>query len=91
MIDLLNVLPKSVSIPLATLALGGGAVYGLEHRYMTVADFTKSYVLILKREIRDLRKEAAAASGREKEILEEELQRLIDELCIEHPDDAYCR
>ena len=92
LIELLGMLPSSVQIVIASLFVGGGAVAGLEARYMTVSDFTKSYVLDLKAEIRAIKNELKAEdlTDRERESLEEELEELIDELCYENPEDRYC-
>jgi len=91
MIELLAVIPKSVQIVVASILLGAGAVSGLETRYMTVSDFTKSYVLDLKAAIRDLRNDLQVAqSDRERAWLREQIELLLDELCYEMPSDPYC-
>ena len=91
--DLLGFLPKTVQIAVASLVIGGGAIFGAESRYMTVADFTKSYILDLKREIRTLENELrdSTLTARERQRLNEQLQALLDELCYELPNDPYCK
>ncbi len=89
--DLLAFLPKSVALTIAAMVLGAGTLAGLESRYVTQSDFHKSYVLQLKREIRELRKELAEESDPERIAdLEYDLAELIDELCIEAPEDREC-
>ena len=89
--NLLNFVPKPVAAGVVIFVLGGGAVVGMEMRYMTVAEFTKSYVLDLKSEIRDLRDDLKdAETERERRLIQEDIDRLIDELCEERPDDRMC-
>ena len=90
--DLLKIIPEAARVPIVFLLLGSLGVYGAEARYMTVDQFTKSYVLDLKSEIRDIQKELRddSLSDREREMLEDLLNELIDELCYEAPDDPYC-
>ena len=92
MLTLLDALPTGIKTTVALVAVGGAATFAAESRYMTVADFTKSYVLNLKSEIRDIRKELRDAdlSEREREVLEDLLDELIDELCYEMPNDNLC-
>jgi hypothetical protein len=92
-IDLLKQLPTAVQICAVSVLLGGAVVYAAESRYMTVGQYTKSYVLDLKAEIRAIRNELErdeADPGTE-ELLEEQLEALLDELCYEVPNDPYCR
>lgn len=90
--DALTLLPKSVALSIASIVIGAGAFAGLEVRYVTASDFQKSYVLQLKREIRELRREIADAedAGEPTDRLEDYLAELIDELCLEMPDDREC-
>jgi hypothetical protein len=92
-IDLVKLIPVPVQIAVVSMVLGGVAFAGLETRYMTVSDFTKSYVLDLKKAIREieyvLREEDL--TERERRDLEMELEELIDELCYEKPDDRLCQ
>lgn len=83
----LNVIPKPV-----LLMLAGGMVVGYaEVRFMTVADFTKSYVLDLKAAIRDYRADLKGAeTDRERALIQEQIDALLDELCEERPKDPYC-
>ena len=91
-LDLLGLIPKPIALCLASLVIGGGGFAALETRYVTTSDFTKSYVLQLKREIRELRKEIAAErDDRRRADLEEDLAALLDELCVEMPADRECR
>lgn len=92
-LDLLALLPKSVQILVAGLLIGGIAFAAHEERYMTIGDYTKSYVLNLKAEIRAIRKDLkdSSLSSGEKERLQEQLQQLLDELCYESPKDTYCK
>lgn len=92
MLGLLDAVPASVKGGIALLLLGGMGVFGAESRYMTVDDFTKSYILDLKAEIREIQKELRfeELTEREKLWLEEQLEALLDELCYEVPDDPYC-
>jgi len=92
MIDLLKMIPESLRMAIVFIILGGGAVLAAEARYMTVDQFTKSYVLDLKSEIRDIQRELREGelTERERELLEEQLAELIDALCYELPDDPYC-
>ena len=58
---------------------------------MTVGQYTKSYVLDLKREIRNIRKDLGRDIDPEiRQMLEDQLAEMIDELCYEMPDDPYC-
>lgn len=92
-LDLIKLIPAQLQIGLACLVLGGLAFAGLETRYMTVSDYTKSYVLDLKKAIREIQNNLRNMdlTERERLHLEMELQELIDELCYEKPDDKiYC-
>jgi len=93
LLDFLRLVPVPVQIAIAGIVLGGAAFAGHEVRYMTVSDFTKSYVLDLKREIRELQKELADPDllPRVREMLIEQLDDMVDELCYEVPDDPYCK
>lgn len=92
MLDVLNFVPKSVQAAIACLVLGGIAVYAAESRYMTVAQYTKSYVLDLKSEIRAIQTDLRDPDIPEdtKRYLREQLEVLLDDLCYEVPDDPYC-
>ena len=92
MMEMLGLIPESVRIPILFVALGAGGTFAAESRYMTVADYTKSYVLNLKSEIREIQKELTDPDidPEHAEKLLEQLEALIDELCYERPDDAYC-
>lgn len=93
LLDLINLIPKELQIGIACLVIGGVAFAGLETRYMTVSDYTKSYVLDLKKAIREIQNDLRSLdlTERERLHLEMELQELIDELCYERPDDKiYC-
>ena len=85
MMEFLSLIPKSAQVVIASLALGGAAVFGLESRYVTASQFTKNYVLTLKQEIREVRKllKDTNLTEHEREMLEEDLAELIDELCYE--------
>lgn len=90
--SVLTVLPKSVSIPLVFAMAGGFGFWAHEVRYMTVADFTKSYILDLKREIRENRNDLAVTTDtRARAIIIENIEALLDELCLEMPTDTYCK
>lgn len=90
--DALSFLPKGVALTIASIIIGAGAFAGMETRYVTSGQFQKSYVLQLKREIRELRREIREAedAGEPTERLEDYLAELIDELCLEMPDDREC-
>lgn len=90
---LLGLMPKSVQILIAGLLFGGIAFAAHEQRYMTVGQFTKSYVLALKAEIRNIKKDLAdqLLDDRVREILVEQLALMIDDLCYEMPSDVYCK
>lgn len=89
---MLSYIPKPVAMTVAALVIGGGGALGLETRYMTVTDFTKSYVLDLKREIRALKNDLdEAESDRERRVIQEQIETLLDELCEERPDDPLCK
>ena len=72
---------------------GVGGAWAHEARYMTVSQYTKSYVLDLKSEIRQLQKDLQREniSDEVKELLREQLDEMLDELCYESPDDPYCK
>ena len=91
-IDFLKLIPVPIQIALASMIIGGTAFAGLETRYMTVSDFTKSYVLDLKSAIREIIRELENPdlTERERTWLEQELETLLDELCYEKPDDPLC-
>jgi hypothetical protein len=91
-LDFLKLIPVPIQICIASLVIGGVAFAGLESRYMTVADYTKSYVLDLKALIRDLKNDLRDEdlTPREREWIEADLQSLLDELCYERPDDRLC-
>jgi len=93
LLELLNLMPRAVQIAVAGILLGGLAFAGHEVRYMTVGQFTKSYVLDLKSEIRALQRELSNPDidARTKQILREQLDQMTDELCYEVPDDPYCK
>lgn len=92
-LKLIEAMPPSVRLLFIGLLLGGACFAGAESRYMTVADFTKSYILDLKGEIRQIRYELQnpELSQEHRHLLEEQLEELIDELCLEtgHKD-PYC-
>jgi hypothetical protein len=92
MTEMLGLIPESVRVPILFLIIGGGGAFAAESRYMTVADYTKSYVLNLKSEIREIQKELAdpEIDPDYRDMLMEQLEALVDELCYERPDDAYC-
>mgnify|MGYP001825919104 CR=1 FL=1 len=91
---LLELIPESLRIPIVCVILGGGGVAYAEARYMTVSDFTKSYVLDLKAEIRALERELRR-DGLDPEyvaMLREQLASMIAELCYETDNnDPYCK
>jgi hypothetical protein len=91
--DILNMLPPSVRWGALAGVLILGIAYGHETRYMTVGQYTKSYVLDLKAEIRAIRNELERddVDPVTEELLEEQLEALLDELCYEVPNDPYCR
>lgn len=91
-LDFIKLIPVPVQIAVASMVIGGVAFAGLETRYMTVSDFTKSYVLDLKKLIRDLSQdlEDPNLSDRERRWIQEELESLLDELCYEKPNDRLC-
>ena len=93
LLDVLKLIPVSVQIAVASMVIGGAAFAGLEVRYMTVSDFTKSYVLDLKREIREIwaELEREDLTERERQWLQDELESLLDELCYETPGDRLCQ
>lgn len=92
-IDLLNMMPKAIRLTLIGMLFGGLAFAGHEVRYMTVAQYTKSYILDLKAEIRETRRDLRSQDlpARVREILTENLAALIDELCYELPNDRECK
>lgn len=73
--------------------VAGGLIVGYaEIRFMTVADFTKSYVLDLKQAIRAARDDLKEAeTERERRLIQEDIESLLDELCEERPDDPWCK
>jgi hypothetical protein len=89
---LLEFIPKSAQVVIASLFVGGLSFAGMDARYMTVSDFTKSFVLDLKSEIRSLSKDIRDPELPEdvKEFMRDQLEELIDELCYQNPDDPYC-
>jgi hypothetical protein len=92
-LEILGLLPKAVQVAIAGMLFGGIAFAAHEQRYMTVGQYTKSYVLDLKREIRNIEKDLADSDlpARVRDVLKEQLDQMIDELCYEIPDDPYCR
>ncbi len=93
LLELLNLIPRAVQIAVAGILIGGLAFAGHEMRYMTVGQFTKSYVLDLKSEIRAIQRELndPDIDVRTKAILREQLDQMLDELCYEAPNDPYCK
>lgn len=91
-IDWIKILPTSIQIAVASIIIGATAVYAHETRYMTVSDFTKSYILDLKQAIREIVRtlESEDLSERERAMLENDLEALLDELCYEAPEDRLC-
>jgi len=91
--DLLAVIPKSVQVVIASGALGGIGYAAHEVRYMTVSDYMRGYLLELKSEIRQLKKDVERESidPEVRDVLEDQLFALLDELCLELPDDPYCK
>ncbi len=89
--DLLTLLPKSVALSVASIVIGAAAFAGMETRYVTAGAFQKSYVLQLKREIRELRRELRSETDPERRAdLEDDIAALIDVLCLEVPADREC-
>jgi len=91
--DFVKLLPTPVQITVAAVILGMSVTWAMESRYMTVSDFTRSYVLDLKSLIRDLHNDLKdeELTDREREWIEEEILSLTDELCYEMPDDRLCK
>lgn len=90
-VSLLSFLPKSVTLTIVAVLVGGLGFAGHEIRYMTVADFTKSYVLDIKNTIRSLRLDLRnAETDRERALIQADIDELIDELCYERPRDPMC-
>ena len=91
--ELINLMPRGIQIAIAGMLIGGLAFAGHEARYMTVGQFTKSYVLDLKAEIRNTKKDLAdqGLDVRLRELLVEQLESMLDDLCYEMPLDAYCK
>ena len=92
-LQLLALIPTTAQIMIASVLIGGAGVYAHESRYMTVGDFTKSYILELKSEIRQIKKDLGRENINQevKEMLREQLDTLIADLCYEAPDDPYCK
>lgn len=92
-LKLLAVIPSSVRVVIVAVVLGIGIAYAHETRYMTVSDFTKSYVLDLKKTIRELNYELRRPdlTPRERIFLEEQIANYVAELCYEMPSDPQCR
>ncbi len=93
LVDILKLCPTWAQIAVIALVVGVGGAWAHEARYMTVDQYTKSYVLDLKSEIRQIEKDLGRESISEdaKEILREQLEFMLDELCYEVPDDPYCK
>lgn len=93
LLKLFEYIPKPIAQAVALILLGVFAFAGTETRYMTVSDFTKSYILDLKSELRSLRKDIAddEIAADIKEHLREQFEALLDELCYETPTDSYCK
>ena len=93
LVDFIQLIPKELQIGIACLVIGGFAFAGMESRYMTVSDFTKSYVLDLKKLIRELKEDLKdpTLTARERHHLEMEIEELMDELCYEKPNDLWCK
>lgn len=91
-LELLGLLPKAMQIALAGILIGGVGFAAHEQRYMTVDQFTKSYVLDLRSAIREIQKDLANPdlNPEVREILTEQMALLVDELCYELPSDPYC-
>lgn len=91
--DFIKLLPTPIQITVAAVILGMSVTWAMESRYMTVSDFTKSYVLDLKSLLRDLNKDLQdeELTDREREWIEEEIESLTDELCYEMPEDRLCK
>lgn len=89
---ILGFMPKSVRLmaigAIAALAAGAAA----ESRYMKISDFTKSYILDLRSDIRAIKKDIEATQDdAARKVLEEQLERMLDDLCLEtRGDDPYC-
>jgi hypothetical protein len=92
-LDFLKMLPASVRWGAIVGLLVVGIAYGHEVRYMTVGQFTKSYVLDLKSLIREFRNDLKdpTLTPREREDIEEDIAALLDELCYEMPNDPECK
>jgi len=93
LLELLSLMPRAVQIAIAGILIGGVAFAAHETRYMTVSQFTKSYVLDLKSEIRAIRRDLSDPDidERTKQFLREQLDQMLDELCYEAPSDPYCQ
>ncbi len=91
-LELLGLLPKVVQIGIVGILVGGVGFAAHEQRYMTVAQFTKSYVLDLRSSIREIQRDLAnpELNPEVRSILTEQLALLVDELCYELPSDPYC-
>ncbi len=91
-LELLKLIPRPIQLTLVGILIGGVAFAGHEARYMTVSQYTKSYVLDLKSEIREIRKDLANPDLplEVREILQDALEAMLDDLCYEVPADPYC-
>lgn len=91
-VDLITLLPRSMQVAIVGILLGGIVFAAHEQRYMTVGQFTRSYVLDLRTSIREIQKDLANPNLHPdvRVILVEQLALLIDELCYEMPLDPYC-
>ena len=92
-IELIGLLPKYAQVLIVGLLVGGVGFAAHEERYMTVGQFTKSYVLDLKRSIREIESDLRDQSldDRTRKILQEQLELLLDDLCYELPNDPSCK
>ena len=92
LMKLLALIPKSLQVVIAAMIIGMSIAYAHEVRYMTVSDYTKSYILDLKAAIRELQKllRDSTLSNHDRETIEDQLAEAIAELCYEDKNDKYC-
>lgn len=94
LVKLIDWVPVAARVPVLLFVMFSTLAVGAELRYLPAADYKKGYILQLRGEIRELTRDIANPdiSPDAKKLMREQLEELLDELCLETSErDPYCK
>lgn len=92
MIEFLKSIPVTIQIAVGGIILGVGGLVAADSRYVLASLYDKSFVLQSAAAVRELRKELRIAEDQEDiDLIREEIEQILDDMCYEAPDHAYCK